>query len=82
MIGREKQIKVCQGPGCKAWGSKNVLRTLKCHFRHHPDSLGQVGTSPCMNQCGGGTAVQVDAPGRVVKVRKAGDVLRQLLRKL
>jgi len=80
MIGHEKSIKVCQGPGCKSWGSKNVLRTLKCHFRSHPEEMGQVGTSPCMNRCGGGAAVQIDdSPDEVIKVRKPGDLIRKLL---
>lgn len=80
MMSRDKSIKVCQGPGCKAWGSKSVLRTLKCHFRQHPEMMGQVGTSRCMGRCGGGAAVQIDSQDRVVKVRKVEEILRKLLR--
>lgn len=81
MTGHDTSIKVCQGPGCKAWGSKNVLRTLRCHYREHPEAMGQVRGARCMGRCGGGAAVQIDSPDRVIKVRKPKDVLLKLLRR-
>lgn len=66
---KDKSIKVCQGPGCKAWGARAVLRNLKCHFKQAPETV--VGTSGCMNRCGGGAAVKVGMRKKTCKIRES-----------
>jgi len=75
-----KSIKVCQGPGCKAWGAKAVLRTLKCHFKQAPETM--VGTSPCMNRCGGGAAVKLGSRKKPCKIRETHAAVDHVLGRL
>ncbi len=77
---KDKSIKVCLGPGCKAWGAKRVLRSLKCHFKQAPETM--VGTTPCMNRCGGGAAVKVGSRKTPCKVRESQDAVGSVLSRL
>jgi hypothetical protein len=64
-----KIIKICKGPGCKAWNSEYMVKK----FRHTQGSQG-VCLVPCMEKCGGGVSVQFEDDGEVMKLREIDEV--------
>ena len=64
-----KIIKICKGPGCKAWDSENLAKK----FVNTEGSQG-VYLVPCMEKCGGGVSVQFEGTGEVLKLREADEV--------
>ena len=67
------KIKICAGPGCKAWNSETMARRLK-------DLQGarEVCLVPCMNKCGGGASIRLKDRGRVIKLKETKDVAKLL----
>ena len=65
-----KIIKICKGPGCKAWNSEYMAK----QFSNTQGSQG-VCLVPCMEKCGGGVSVQFDDNGEVLKLRETDEVL-------
>jgi len=79
-IRQAKTIKVCQGPGCKAWGSETLLRHLRLQFKWDPQSgCKRVYASPCMNRCGGGTSVELEDSRNLLKVRDISQAIESAL---
>ncbi|MEK9627617.1 MAG: hypothetical protein VW455_01200 [Nitrospinota bacterium] len=68
-----KKIKICKGPGCKAWKSEKMANLLK----KMPGS-GEVCMVECMNKCGGGASIRLKNHGKIVKLREAKEVTRLL----
>ena len=71
------KIKICTGPGCKAWNSETMASRLK--------QLGvarQVCLVPCMNKCGGGASVRLKDRGRIIKLRETKEVVNLLKNKI
>ena len=71
------RIKICAGPGCKAWNSETMASRLK--------QLGgarQVCLVPCMNKCGGGASVRLKDRGRIIKLRETKEVVNLLKNKI
>jgi hypothetical protein len=64
-----KIIKICKGPGCKAWNSEYMAK----QFRNAQGSQG-VCLVPCMEKCGGGVSVQFEDNGEVLKLRETDKV--------
>ena len=64
-----KTIKICKGPGCKAWNSENMAKK----FSNTQGSQG-VCLVPCMEQCGGGASVQLEGDSEVLKLRETDQV--------
>jgi NADH:ubiquinone oxidoreductase subunit E len=60
-----QNIKVCSGPGCKAWASEKIARELEGVER---DGV-TVCRVACMRKCGGGATVQVTPSNEVLKMR-------------
>ena len=67
------RIKICAGPGCKAWNSETMARRLK-------DLQGarEVCLVPCMNKCGGGASIRLKDRGRIIKLKETKDVAKLL----
>ncbi len=75
---RKQNVKICQGPGCKAWSSDRIARELlEIQEALNLDEI-SVCRVPCMNICGGGASVCVDSTRKIVKLKEAGDVLNAL----
>jgi len=64
-----KIIKICKGPGCKAWNSEYMAKK----FSNTQGSQG-VCLVPCMEKCGGGVSVQLGENGEVIKLRETDEV--------
>jgi hypothetical protein len=64
-----KIIKICKGPGCKAWNSEYMAKK----FSNTQGSQG-VCLVPCMEKCGGGVSVRIEGNGEVLKVRETDEV--------
>ena len=65
-----KTIKICKGPGCKAWNSEYMVEKLSNTQGSHGICL-----VPCMEKCGGGVSVQVEDNGEVLKLRETDEVV-------
>ena len=65
-----KIIKICKGPGCKAWNSEYMAK----EFSNTRGSKA-VCLVPCMEKCGGGVSIQFEGNGEVLKLRETDEVL-------
>jgi len=70
------KIKICVGPGCKAWNSETMASRLK-----KLQSPREVSLVSCMNKCGGGVSVRLKDRGRIIKLREVKQVVKLLKRK-
>ena len=64
-----KVIKICKGPGCKAWNSECMVKEIR-----NTQGFQGVCLVPCMDKCGGGVSVQVEENGEVLKLRETDEV--------
>jgi hypothetical protein len=75
---RKQNVKICKGPGCRAWSSDRIARELG-EIR---EALGlegiQVCRVPCMKVCGGGASIRVNSNRKIVKLREVDDVVSVL----
>ena len=75
---QEQNVKICKGPGCKAWSSDQIAREI-IGIR---ESLGlnavRVCRVPCMKVCGGGTSIRVNGKRNIVKLKHAEEALGAL----
>ncbi len=71
-------IKVCQGPGCRAWGSKGLIQQIKVWSEATPEKP-RVCSAACMNRCGGGTSVEVVSRHSFVKIKNSPEQLQSML---
>jgi hypothetical protein len=75
---REQNVKICKGPGCKAWSADQIAREL-LEVREGLDLENlKVCRVPCMRVCGGGATIRVNANSRIKKFKQMEDVLRVL----
>ena len=65
------RIKICAGPGCRAWNSETMANRLK-----QLQGAREVCLVPCMNKCGGGASVRLKDRGRIIKLRETKEVAR------
>jgi hypothetical protein len=72
---QEQNVKICKGPGCKAWSSDQIAHEI-LGVR---ESLGlnavHVCRVPCMKACGGGTSIRLNGKRNIVKLKHADEVL-------
>jgi hypothetical protein len=64
-----KTIKICKGPGCKAWKSINMaskIRGLK--------GFKGICLVSCMDKCGGGVSVKLEDNDEVIKLRNLDEI--------
>ena len=66
-----KKLKVCTGPGCRAWESKKVL-DLCWRFKKQTNGGEAVQVVPvrCLNKCGGGAVVRLSPSETLLKLRE------------
>ena len=64
-----KTIKICKGPGCKAWNSEYMAKKIN----NTQVSLG-VCLVPCMEKCGGGVSVKLGDNGEVIKLHETDEI--------
>lgn len=74
----ENIIKVCQGPGCRAWGAQGLIHRIKTLIEETPEKA-KVCSSSCMNRCGGGTSVEVVSRQTIVKIKNSPEQLQSML---
>lgn len=67
-------IKICSGPGCKAWASERIARELEGMDREGV----KVFRVTCMRKCGGGATIQVASSDEVLKMRTFEEALKAL----
>ena len=72
-----QKIKICAGPGCKAWNSETMASRLKQLQGAH-----EVCLVPCMNKCGGGASVRLKDRGRIIKLKETKEVVNLLKNKI
>ncbi len=77
---RKPEIQICVGAGCKAWGSKKLVRELE-RMQEWGNATTDYETHlvPCMKQCGGGVSVNSNEhKKKVLKFRTTEEALDQL----
>ena len=74
----ENVIKVCQGPGCRAWGAQGLMNRIKAMLDQAIEKP-KVCSSSCMNRCGGGTSVEVVSQQTFVKIKNSPEQLQSVL---
>jgi len=70
-------IKVCQGPGCRAWGAQGLIHQIKALIEETTEKP-RVCSSACMNRCGGGTSVEVVSRQTFVKIKNSPEQLQSM----
>ena len=72
-------LKICSGPGCKAWESEKLVDLVRDSI-NQPDYSGKtrICRVPCMNKCGGGVSIEVSASGKLLKLREPNQILKVL----
>ena len=58
------RIKICTGPGCKAWDAECMAKRLQVM-----DKTSEIIEVTCMDKCGGGASVRLKDRGKVFKLR-------------
>jgi hypothetical protein len=75
---QEQNVKICKGPGCKAWSSDQIASEIL----GIQESLGlnavRVCRVPCMKVCGGGTSIRFNGKRNIVKLKHTEEVLGAL----
>ena len=64
-----RRIKICTGPGCRAWDSETIAKRL-IKMKGTPEIV----IVQCMNKCGGGASVRLKDRGKVFKLRDQDEV--------
>ena len=64
-----KRIKICTGPGCRAWDAEVMAQRLRVM-----DKTNEILVVKCMNKCGGGCSVRLKDRGKVFKLRDEGEL--------
>ncbi len=65
-----KRIKICTGPGCRAWDADFMAKRLKIM-----DKKNEILTVTCMDKCGGGCSVRFKDHGKVYKLRERSELV-------
>jgi len=71
-------IKVCQGPGCRAWGAQSLIQRIKA-MSEGTQEKPKICSSSCMNRCGGGASVEVVSRQAFVKIKNSPELLESML---
>jgi hypothetical protein len=69
---QEQNIKICKGPGCKAWSSEQITLELL------DVNEVRVCRVPCMKVCGGGASIRVNGKRKILKLKQVEDLLSVL----
>jgi hypothetical protein len=75
---QEQNVKICKGPGCKAWSSDHIAREILGIQKSLCLKAVRVCRVPCMKVCGGGISIRVNEKRNIVKLKYAEEVLGAL----
>ena len=75
---QEQNVRICKGPGCKAWSSDQIARELLEIGEALDLEPLKVCRVPCMKVCGGGASFRVNAKSAIIKLKEVDDVLNVL----
>ena len=64
------RIKICTGPGCKAWDAECMAKRLQVM-----DTTSEILGVTCMNKCGGGCSVRLKDRGKIFKLRDMSELV-------
>ena len=65
-----KRVKICTGPGCRAWDAEFMANRLRRMDKNCGVILVQ-----CMDKCGGGASVRLKDRGKVFKLRDKSELV-------
>ena len=65
-----KRIKICTGPGCRAWDAEFMAKRL-CDM----SKTCGVSVVTCMDKCGGGVSMRLKDRGKVFKLRENSELV-------
>ena len=65
-----KRIKICAGPGCRAWDAEFMAKRLRVM-----DKTTDILVVTCMDKCGGGCSVRLKDRGKVFKLREKSELI-------
>ena len=65
-----KRIKICTGPGCRAWDAEFMAKRLQVM-----DKTSEIIEVTCMDKCGGGASVRLKDRGKVFKLRDKSELV-------
>ena len=65
-----KRVKICTGPGCRAWDAEFMANRLRRMDKNCGVILVQ-----CMDKCGGGVSVRLKDRGKVFKLRDKSELV-------
>ena len=65
-----KRIKICTGPGCRAWDAEFMVKRLAAM-----DKKSEPIVVACMEKCGGGVSVRLKDHGKVFKLRDKSELV-------
>jgi len=72
-------VKVCNGAGCKAWASQELIHELARIEGEFGAGVKLVKPVSCMNKCGGGISVKSKTCKSILKFRKLTSALNVLV---
>jgi len=64
------RIKICTGPGCRAWDAEFMAKRLRVM-----DKTSEIIEVTCMDKCGGGASVRLKDRGKVFKLRDRSELV-------
>ena len=64
------RIKICTGPGCRAWDAEFMAKRLQVM-----DKTSEIIEVTCMDKCGGGCSVRLKDRGTVFKLREKSELI-------
>ena len=64
------RIKICTGPGCRAWDAEFMAKRLRVM-----DKTSEIIEVTCMDKCGGGASVRLKERGKVFKLRDKSELV-------
>ncbi len=75
VIQNSKEILVCSGAGCRAWGADEISRELESMESLASGTGYTVRQVSCFNKCGGGSSVKIGPNEEVIKFRAPEEAL-------
>ncbi|MFL2948556.1 MAG: hypothetical protein ACJZ44_04990 [Nitrospinales bacterium] len=64
------RIKICTGPGCRAWDAEFMAKRLRVM-----DKTSEIIEVTCMDKCGGGASVRLKDRGKIFKLRDRSELV-------
>ncbi len=75
VIQSKKEILVCSGAGCRAWGADEISKELAALESLATGSSYAIRQVSCLSKCGGGSSVKIEPGEKIVKFRAPAEAL-------